>query len=400
MRFKPRPIFMKIDTAEVDEDGDPVEGYLSGIAGLTTEQISVMIHLAMQHRAMDEFSFPDLDSDYSTKQMDYAAEQMSLYAKVKGWLDRGPEPNTQGARREGLFRSSGDEVMLLIEGYDAWGNITTAASLRLYTIANAARDLEGGHVYNDTLLLPPKYAAARRLITRLETIKESERGDELRSYWHKPLWKSTGSDIKRRREALFEARYRRSRQQTFSGGGSVRQAIASMLAPAPPPPPSPPQKAYSPDPRRPKGRAYDLPSPKVKIGTKLRASFGRTGDFLYWRGVFVKNYLKGVRTRQPQGRIPDYAKRDIREKLDFIERAYEVEVVGVRASGWNGMLMNQCYVGGTPGASGIHFMYSVMFRGEQPATDGRPANQVFFLFPEEVQEHTVLGYVMPMPNEN
>jgi len=106
-----------------------------------------------------------------------------------------------------------------------------------------------------------------------------------------------------------------------------------------------------------------------KIGDKVKVSIRKCD-----RGYYLKQYLKPLRVSLKSLRKQGYmsgrflgpgTKDSIRQELDFMATADSIEIVGITPLYGQpvGHIVNQCYLGGVPGAaSGVSFHYHLLFR--------------------------------------
>lgn len=398
MRFNPR---IKLFEGPYDAKKDRHEWRTGGVVGLTIQQISDLLDLVVMYNSRAETE---------VEEGSYAAEQLLVAKRVREWIEAGPQPfdHTQ----QGIYQGRGDEVVWLMECYAEIANMETSASLWCYDAMEAreteeTRELYGRNEKEERLLTPKEY----RVFTMIEAMKklrDAERKAEF-DISYKPLHKCTGWEIsKRREEVLGERKFRKSMADMFAAMAAKRKG--ETFEPAPEQVRvAPPKAVYVKPDQRPTGPSYDLPSPKVKIGDKLRPSIGRSAEFQYARRQIVRAELKrlracyrsfhksGMEGYHPHMRLRDGNKNQIREILRVIDEAYEVEVAGVMAhSGQGSLVTNQCFVGGGAGWSGFSYSCALLFRAEQPNSDPtRGPNQVHFLFNDgSIYDYHVERFVM------
>jgi hypothetical protein len=127
---------------------------------------------------------------------------------------------------------------------------------------------------------------------------------------------------------------------------------------------------------RPTGKAYDLPTPKIAVGSKIVGFKLDDYSRYMWARHQVGEHARiakrlrfeGHMKREPgEPILHSRWKEAIRENLVVIDTAYEIEVAGIQASGHQLGLypVNGCYVGGGSSWSGVTFYYQLLFRAER-----------------------------------
>jgi hypothetical protein len=150
------------------------------------------------------------------------------------------------------------------------------------------------------------------------------------------------------------------------------------------------------------GGDTELPTTKITIGMKLDPK----RILCPWaRKQILRRAIKETRAIKARSanrmkwkldaRLPTHNKDQIRQKMFVVDNAYEVEVCGILPYNMQlmGMVSNQCYIPGVPGAASPTTYYAVvLFRAV--LNDDRGNKVAFipydqkFLFPE----HSVLKY--------
>jgi hypothetical protein len=141
---------------------------------------------------------------------------------------------------------------------------------------------------------------------------------------------------------------------------------------------------------RPTGKSYDLPTPRVAIGTKVPVfrldaySRGRLVRHMVAEHmrILTKLRLQGYAHRSPgEPMLPRHLKNEVLRVLHVIDTSDEIEVAGTQAGGHHlGLhLTNGCYVGGSNGWGGLDHYCQLLWR----AKDGN--NHVVFLQPVQLR---------------
>jgi hypothetical protein len=399
MRFNPRSISFN---GPFNKKKDRHEWRTGGVVGLTVAQWIGILDLVIDYRENDKPTSQGSDAT------EYDAQQLATVKKIQGWIEAGPQPFDK--TKQGLYRSRGDETVLLLEGYHEIVQLLTQVSLRCYDLVKD--DLkEYGYKDRDAAArdqLSPAQFATKKLH---EAVEKLIKANNERKYNEedKPIIERSAFSIKRRREEILSAkRFRQSMDDMFAAMDAKRKGevhvpapVVERVAPAKP--------VYVKPEQRPTGPMYDLPTPKVKIGDKLRVSIGRGPELAYYKKQLVRQQLKQLRTfyrewaiENPEKygkpmKINDGNKEAIRETIRVIETAYEVEVAGVSARPSQPYVANQCYVGGGAGWSGLSYGCALLFRAEQEntSTPERGPNQVAYLLHEfQLPDYHVERYLM------
>ncbi len=394
MRFNPRIVAY---CGPYNKNTDRHKWRTGGLVGLTVRDWRNLLDVVAEYRQHDSQSSnsPDYES--------YNAEQNAILEKISGWLREGPKPFDK--TKQGLYRSRGDEVVLLLDGYHEIKSLFTQASLRFSdTIDTKAVDYDIlNERESDRKILSPDRFATKYLGRAVEKLIDANR-DHNFDEEDKPIIQRSASSIRRRRETiLHDRKFRVDMAAMFArmdaqrnGTDYVEQPIPERVAPARP--------VYVRPEQRPIGKSYDLPVPKVQIGDKLRLSFGRGPEIQYYKQQLVRAQLRSLRAIYAENpnlfgnpvKIIDGNKNQIREIIRVIESAYEIEVAGVIAHPSHPGVSNQCYIGGGSGCGGISYGCAILFRAEQPNDQpDRPPNQVQYLLHEFcVPDYHVERYLM------
>lgn len=398
MRFNPRAISYN---GPFNKETDRHEWRTGGVVGLTVTDWISILDAALEYRTTSsKHPSPDEGS--------YTAQQIALIEKVKSWIAEGPKPFDK--TKQGLYRSRGEEVVLLLDGYHEISGLFTQTSLRLH-------DLVEKNKGDDFDIMEPR-ESARKILTpsqfhalvvhedaeKVIKIANEKDYDDLGT----PIIQRSAYVIKRRREKLLsDRRFRVRMDNIFAEMAAKRKG--EEFTPKPEPVRTPPAKpVYVKPEQRPTGPAYDLPTPKVKIGDKLRPAVGRGPEIAYYKKQLVRQQMKNLRrlykewaVTNPERfgkpmKITDGNKDNIREMIRVIENAYEVEVAGITARPSQPYVANQCYVGGGSGWSGLSYSCVLLFRAEQPSKQTEGAmNQVAYLMHEfPLADYHAERYVM------
>ena len=400
MRFNPRTIHF---TGPFNKKKDRHEWRTGGVVGITCAQWAGLMDVVLEYRKTDT-------NDSSPDARSYDAEQNAIVNKIIGWLEAGPQPFDK--TKQGHYRSRGDETVLLLDGYHEISQLLTQASLHFHNIIDdKAEDFDIlNRRESERKVLPADLFATKVCFEAVEKlVKENNTG-----YYNeedKPISKRSAFSIKRRRdEILRDKKFRLSMKEMFAQMDAKRKGETYVAPPPPPERVAPAKPVYVKPEQRPTGPMYDLPTPKVQIGDKLRLSFGKGPEIAYYKKLLVRAKLKQLRAfyrgwavedakyRKPM-KINDGNKNQIREMLRVIENAYEIEVAGVIARPSQPGVSNQCYVGGGSGWSGLSYGCALLFRAEQPNNQpDREPNQVQFLMHEfTVPDYHVARYLMDNP---
>jgi len=111
------------------------------------------------------------------------------------------------------------------------------------------------------------------------------------------------------------------------------------------------------------GPTLPVPRPKFQIGDKVRLVSNH--NTAYWRKCYLRHLLRHWRLRK-RGRLSEHVKNLIREAYRALATATTAEVVGIVPRSHHSIdypRMNQCYIGGVPGASSpLYYEYQLLVR--------------------------------------
>ncbi len=366
MRFNPRTRFIEGPVSR--KTGNPTWG-AGLITGFNLTQIWGITEQALANLG-----------NKKAEEGSYSAGLRDTIARIQDWIAAGPQGRINMKRpKPGLYQGRDQEVTLVLNDVATFHQILTNASLRLFDLIEQGETPENEALLDikrdarERAILTPGQFATRATMTAFDEIKDA-RNKAQYDISMKPLHTCSGHEIvKRRNELLSERRFRISMKELFEDMAAKR-AGEPVPERQPQPPYTPPLPAlYVAHEQRPVGPTYDIPTPELKIGDKLRPSIGRAPEMEYFR--------KGLNAKI----------------LAVIDSAYEVEVAGLVPTGHhiNNMVSNQCYVGGGSGFGGISYNAALLFRAEEPCTNREGTmNQVCVLIQKGPDATTLKRFVM------